>query len=120
MSHPEKVHHSPLAVDEIRNDPVGRDVKHLDEEYVRFENTGDDPLDISGWTVENDAGERYEFPEGTVLEPGFHLTLHTGSGADTETDHYWGSEKPVWNNLEDSVFVRDDTGTLRIRETYNK
>ncbi|WP_435365754.1 lamin tail domain-containing protein [Haloarchaeobius sp. DYHT-AS-18] len=120
MSQPEKVHHSDLQIDEIRNDPMGRDEKHLDEEYVRFKNTGDDQLNISGWTVEDDAGEQFEFPEGTVLEPGDHVTLHTGDGVDTEWDYHWGSEKPVWANLEDTIVVRDSNGTLRIRESYNK
>ncbi|WP_435335179.1 lamin tail domain-containing protein [Haloarchaeobius sp. TZWWS8] len=120
MSSHEKLHHSPLVVDEIQNNPMGRDVKRLDDEFVSFENSGLEVMDIAGWTVENEAGDVYTFPDRTILEPGARITLHSGPGIDTDTDYYWGSREPIWGNLGDTVLVHDQKGVLRIRETYNE
>jgi competence protein ComEC len=107
-----------LAVAEINADAAGDDRENLNDEYVVFENTGSDPLDFSGWTVEDDVGQTYTVPEGTTLDPGATVTLHTGSGEDTETDLYWGSGSPIWNNGGDTVIVRTPDGTVVIEEAY--
>lgn len=114
----ETLHGSDLVLDELREDPVGRDARHLDEEYVRFKNDGESRLSLSGWSVENDDGDRFEFPDRTMLEPGDRVTLHSGSGTDTETELYWGADRPRWRNRGDTVRVRDADGLLRLRESY--
>lgn len=115
---PNKVHHSDLVVDEIRENPEGRDVRNLGREYVTFKNDGTTRLDISGWSVENEAGNTFEFPPETVLEPGERVTLHSGSPS--ELDFYWESDHPMWRNTGDTVVVHDAEGVLRIRESYNE
>jgi competence protein ComEC len=85
---------------------------------VRFRNVGDEALDLSGWTVRDDVGKTYEFPDGFVLEAGASVRLHTGSGTDTATDLYWGASQPVWNNDGDTVIVETDAGETVIREEY--
>lgn len=119
MSRDTKVYHTDLVIDEIRDNPSGRDVKHLNEEYVTLKNAGDEQLSISGWTVRNKAGDEFQFPERTILDPGQHVTLHSGSGTNTETEFYWGAQQPRWNNIADTVTVVDDEGKIRIRESYN-
>ena len=115
----DKVYHSDLVVDEIRDNPAGRDVKHLDEEYVTFKNSGTEPLLIGEWTVRNDAGDEFRFPERTELKPGERVTLYSGTGSDTDSEFYWGATRPRWRNAGDTVRVEDDAGRLRIREPYN-
>ena len=107
-----------LVVGEIAPDPDGPDRENLDDEYVVFENTGDDPLDLSGWTVEDEAGRTYTFPDGYVLDAGGTVTLRTGTGTDTDADLYWGSGSAIWNNDGDTVIVRNSDGDPVLRETY--
>jgi len=107
-----------LVVTEISPDPDGPDRENLDDEYVVFENAGDDPLDLSGWTVEDEAGRTYTFPDGFVLDAGGTVTLRTGTGTDTDADLYWGSGSAVWNNDGDTVIVRNSDGDPVLRETY--
>ena len=107
-----------LVVSEINPDPDGPDREHLDDEYVVFENTGDEPLDLSGWTVEDEAGRTYTVPDGYVLAAGATVTLRTGTGTDTDADLYWGSGAAVWNNDGDTVIVRNSDGDPVLRETY--
>jgi len=109
---------SALAVATVHADAAGDDRENLNDEYVVFENTGDAELDLSGWTVADEAGHEYTFPDGTTLAPGETLTLYTGSGADSASEYYWGSGSPIWNNGGDTVFVRNSQGELVTEVTY--
>ena len=109
---------SALEVVEINYDAPGNDNENLNEESVTFRNDGSDPLDISGWTVADDGGHSYTFPDGTVVDPGAEVVLRTGSGTDTGTTYYWGRSGAVWNNDGDVVTVRNATGSTVIRLSY--
>ncbi|ELZ71108.1 endonuclease [Haloferax prahovense DSM 18310] len=106
-----------LSVSVVADAP-GNDNDNLNEEYVTLRNDGDDPVDLSGWTVSDAAGATYTFAEGTALDPGASLTLHTGSGTDTDEDVYWGRGGAVWNNGGDTVTIRDAAGTEVLAYTY--
>jgi competence protein ComEC len=108
-----------LVIDTINADAAGDDRTNLNDEYVVFRNSGDAPLDLSGWTVTDEAGKTYTIPEGFTLAAEATVTLHTGSGTDTEADLYWGAGSPVWNNDGDTVTVRTDNGTIVRTETYS-
>jgi micrococcal nuclease len=100
-----------LAVVEVNADAEGDDNENLNDEYVTLENRGDETLDLSGWTVADEAGKTYTF--GTVtLGAGERVTLHSGSGEDTASDVYWGRSSAVWNNGGDTVTVRDADGEV--------
>jgi competence protein ComEC len=107
-----------LAVAEINADAEGDDRENLNDEYIVFENPGDDSLDVSGWTVADDAGHTYTIPDGVTIGPEATLTLRTGSGTDTETELYWGSGSPIWNNNGDTVMVTTDDGERVVEEQY--
>jgi hypothetical protein len=107
-----------LVVDEIHEDALGYDHWNKNDEYLVFRNEGEEPLDLTGWHVENSAGDSYRFPDEHVLEPGEAVTLRTGSGTDTHQNFYWGSERAVWKNTGDVVTVTDDEGRQVIRESY--
>lgn len=107
-----------LSIAEIHAEAEGDDRDNLNDEYIVFENTGSDPIDLSGWTVSDDAGSTYSFPDDVSLTGGETVTLHTGSGTDSATDLYWESGHPVWNNAGDTVIVRDETDDVVIEEEY--
>ena len=107
-----------LEVATINADAEGDDRENLNDEYVVFENTGDEPIDLSGWTVKDEADQSYEFPEGFTLDAGGTVTLRTGSGTDTETELYWGSGSPIWNNDGDTVIVSNGEGERILEESY--
>ncbi len=109
---------SALSITEIHADAEGDDRDNLNDEYVEFSNTGSETLDLSGWTVSDDAGHTYTFPSGASLAAEATVTLHTGSGEDTQTDRYWGSSQPIWNNGGDTVTVEDGSGTLVTSKSY--
>jgi len=107
-----------LVVSEIHADAEGNERENLNDEYVVFTNEGDASLDLSGWTVSDEAGATYTFPDGFSLSAGASVTLHTGSGEDTPSDLYWSSGSPIWNNGGDTVIVRNAQGDIVSEETY--
>lgn len=109
-----------FVLDEIHENTTGLDMDTESAEYLVFENTGDRPLDLSGWTVENEAGRTYRFPEGFVAEPGDRITLHSGHGEDTESELHWGSDEAVWEESGDTVTVRTKSGRVMVSEPYNR
>ena len=107
-----------LVIETVHADAEGDDRANLNDEYVVFRNNGSSPLDLSGWTVTDAAGKTYTFPDGYTLPAGATVTLHTGSGTDSETDLYWGSGSPIWNNDGDTVTVRNGDDAVVQTETY--
>ena len=107
-----------LVVAEVHADAAGDDHGNLDDEYVVFENAGEEPRELSGWTVRDEAGHTYVFPDGFVLEPGRRVTLYSGAGADNETALYWHADGAIWNNGGDTVVVATADGAEVLSETY--
>ncbi|KAB1198184.1 MULTISPECIES: lamin tail domain-containing protein [Haloferax] len=107
-----------LAVAEVHADAEGTESENLNDEYIVFENTGSNSIDLSGWTISDEAGRTYTVPGDTTLEAGATITLHTGRGTDTTTDLYWGSESAIWNNGGDTITVLNNTGATVVEEAY--
>jgi hypothetical protein len=83
-----------------------------------FTNTGGTELDLSGYIISDAVGHSYTIPGGVTLAPGETLTLHTGSGTVTDTDLYFGSGSPIWNNGGDTITVTAPDGTVVLEESY--
>lgn len=61
-----------------------------------LKNNGVESVDLTGWTLKDEADHTFKFPS-FLLEAGATVTIHTGSGEDTQTDLYWGSSQAIWN-----------------------
>lgn len=108
-----------LSVAQIHADAPGNDHENLNEEYIVFENTGDDTLDLSGWVLADDADHTYSFPSGFTLESGETVTVYTGSGSNSDSELYWESGRAVWNNGGDTIIVTNADGNMVIKEEYS-
>ncbi|SEW14162.1 lamin tail domain-containing protein [Halobacterium jilantaiense] len=106
-----------LVLDELHGAQTGTG-RSLDDEYLLFENDGEQRVDLGGWVVYNEAGQSYTFPEGTTLAPGGQVTLHSDSGSDEEGHRYWGAETPVWSDRRDTVTVETAAGEAVLEVSY--
>lgn len=97
---------------------INEDGATLNDEYVDFENTGSSAMDLTGWTVEDDASHTYHFPDNFALDAGATVRLHTGDGTDSSTDLYWGSGTYIWNNSGDTCYLYESDGTLHASKSY--
>jgi len=101
-----------IQIARIAFDPAGTDTGRnpsLNKEFVVVRNTGATEVALIGWTLRDRSGNTFTFPEFT-LSAGASVKIHTGSGAGTITDLYWGSNRYVWNNRGDRATLRDAEG----------
>ena len=106
-----------VTIAQIHPDAEGKDRENLCDEYIVIENREDAPLDLTGWTVSDEANHRYLFPNFT-LKAEAAVTLRTCLGKNTESEVFWGSRSPIWNNDGDTIFVRDTEGRLAVSLIY--
>lgn len=83
----------------------------LNFERVVMRRSGDGELSLAGWTLEDENGHAYLFPQ-LELYKGSTISLHTRAGADTVTDLYWGLAEAVWETGE-QITLRDAQGSER-------
>jgi len=95
----------------INYDAMGNDNVNLNDEYIIVENIGTVPVDIDGWTIKDGGTNIYRFGKYS-FESRSAIYLFTGSGNDENGKFYWGSPKPIWNNDNDTLYLRDREGLL--------
>lgn len=96
----------------VHYDAAGNDWDNLNDEYVVIKNERNEAVDMTGWTLSDEANHVYTFPSGFILNAGATVTVYTGSGVDAQDKLYWGSSSPIWNNDGDTVYLKDSEGNL--------
>lgn len=109
-----------ILISHIEYNPPGDDTLDLNAEFITLTNATWAPVDLTGWILKDEsAAHRYRFPAGFVLLGGDTVTVHTGSGADTAEDLYWGhSGSGIWNNDGDTAYLLDPTGNIAASRSY--
>lgn len=92
--------------------------EHLDDEYIIIKNGQSSPVDMSGWTLSDEADHVFTFPQGFKLNKNSEVTVYTGHGTNTDTELYWNSDTPIWNNSGDNAYLRTPDGSLIDRERW--
>ncbi len=100
-------HRGQLAVIEVHPRETRR--QSANDEFVEFKNVGRTPLDLTGWSISDEANQSYLVPRFT-LPPEKSFTLYTGPGKNSDQALYWGRRKTVWNKGGDTVIVKDASG----------
>jgi endonuclease YncB( thermonuclease family) len=107
------------AVQIIELNPTG------DDETVVIQNTGAEPVDMSGWTIQSYGGNScqpvpeqvFTFPAGFQLAAGAAVRIHSGPNA--AGDLVWTREN-IWNNDSDRADLRDANGQVVSSSSYGK
>lgn len=87
---------------------VGAGVTESEIVVVKYE--GDDQLDLTSWQLKDEDGNTFKFPN-LILFPNGAVQVHTGTGADTVIDLYWGVRDAVWSSGE-KASLYDPQGNL--------
>ena len=104
-----------LVVTDVNADPDG---DALTEEYVAFENIGNESIEMTGYEIHDESGATFSIPEGFTVDSGESVRLYTGSGEDSETALYWNRGQPVWNDDGDTITVEDNAGETVLEYAY--
>ena len=86
-------------------------------EYVRIENHGAGPTNMTNWSLCDAQGNCYIFPSFT-LGAGAMVFVRTGTGVNDVDDLYWGRSEPVWDNTGDTATLRNAANAVIDTYTY--
>lgn len=92
--------------------PLGHDVNRNDGpgEYILLVNGTDEPMDLSGWRIQDLAGNSVDIPELSFLPPGGELRVYTGPGAPSPGEVHIGRDAPYLTNTGDLLMLLDAGG----------
>ena len=112
-----------IGVSCVYPDAPGNDHNNLNGEWIKLLNYGENPINIEGWTIQDEYGHTFQFPK-LIVDSRKTVTLHTGSGTYTKIDGdieaYWGADRAIWNNEEGIVYLFNDEGVLIHRRPYSR
>jgi hypothetical protein len=83
----------------------------LDQEVILLRNVGDSEIDLTGWTIQDQDGNVYTFPN-LILHQSGAAQLHSAPGTDTIIDIYWNLTEAVWKSGELATLL-DSSGSVR-------
>jgi len=96
----------------IYYDAPGPDPQNPNGEWIELVNAGSTTVDLSGFTLKDEANHIYTFP-AVSLRPGRALKVYSGRGTDGPASLFWGlSGDSIWSNNGDTAFLRDPEGHL--------
>jgi murein DD-endopeptidase MepM/ murein hydrolase activator NlpD len=95
------------------------DIANPNNEYVDIKTFGSVPQDVSGWTLQNSAGNRFVFPAGTVVTQANGVRVYSGSGTNRSGTLYWGQPSGVWVNTGDCLMLFDARGTREFASSWS-
>ncbi|QRN83551.1 lamin tail domain-containing protein [Chloroflexota bacterium] len=81
---------------------------NLEIENVQILNRSDGAINLSGWQILNDRGQRFTFP-AMILNQDGAVEVHSKAGTNTVIELYWQSDTPIWQP-GDTVTLVDSGG----------
>jgi competence protein ComEC len=81
------------------------------DEYVEIRNDDTVAIQLSGWTLRDEANKVFTFPPH-VMEPGQVCRVYTNENHPESCGFSYSSSSAIWNNSGDCAYLRDSAGTL--------
>ncbi len=111
-----------ISLTNFHYDASGNDNYNLNDEYVTFKNKCSYLIDLSSWTIkDNTASHIFTIPQ-FILRAGATFSLYTGIGINSDSVLYWGRSSgnyaAIWNNDHDTLYLRDNEGSLVLDYNY--
>ncbi|MEU9863642.1 lamin tail domain-containing protein [Streptomyces sp. NPDC047971] len=113
---------SRVEISRVQADSPGRETRSnrsLNAEWVEITNNSRRSVNLDGWTLRDDDGNRYRFRD-VRLAGRATIRIHTGEGRDTRTDLYQDRRDYVWDNHSDKAILRDDRGRTVDTESWGR
>ncbi len=111
-----------LHITSFHANAPGDDNDNVNGEYLRVCNVGPTPVDLSGFTLTDDDGNRWALPS-VVIPVGHTVKIHSGHGIQQtdparQLEAYLQSDHPVWDNDGDKATLLDGTGAVVDARVY--
>ncbi|MFG2298393.1 lamin tail domain-containing protein [Streptomyces sp. NPDC048603] len=101
-----------VEISRVQADSPGgedRSNRSVNGEWVEITNTTRHAVNLKGWTLRDEDGNRYRFKD-VRLAGRATVRIHTGHGRDTRTDLFQDRNDHVWDNRSDTATLRNDRG----------
>lgn len=98
-----------IVINEIHRDALAE--PDSQGEWIEIHNTGDGPVDISGWTLRDDDYDSFVIPAGTVVEAGEYFTAGRNDASlngGIEMDLLYGIEIINFNTRDELMLLDTD------------
>jgi len=84
--------------------------------YIRITNLHNGPIQLVGYVLSNESGQRYQFPD-VAIDPGYTVIVASTEGKDGIDDRgqmvvHWPVQGSVWDTREDTAFLNDPSGEI--------
>src|SRR5258707_908536 len=76
-------------------------------EGIELRNISGGVIQMKGWTVANNSGQKFTFPDYRMF-PGGRVTMYTKAGTNTPIVLYWGQSRAAWGADGEKVKVADN------------
>lgn len=90
-------------------------------EWVEIANLGEEPVIMTGWTLQDASSNVYTFPTDFTLNPGTSVRVYSGSAYNTctnsQTSLCWKASS-VWNDSGDTATLKDSSGNVVSTYSY--
>ena len=103
---------SHVAISRVQSNAPGfddRSARSLNAEWVEITNSNRRSVNLNGWTLSDEDGNRYTFHH-YYLAGRSTVRVHTGYGRDTSRDVYQDRRAEVWDNRSDTATLRTERG----------
>ncbi|MBN2048012.1 MAG: lamin tail domain-containing protein [Anaerolineaceae bacterium] len=84
---------------------------YVQDEQVVVRHVGEGDLELRGWWLEDEDGNRFPFPVLT-MKPNSMVQINSRGGADTAMDLFWSRAEAIWRKGE-TARIYDPMGNLR-------
>ncbi|MES5820470.1 lamin tail domain-containing protein [Streptomyces sp. RG80] len=119
---------SALKIRGVQYDAPGSDSNNCatgntDEEYLTIKNySSTRTVNLKGYSVEDAAGNYFEFTANHYLQPGDYVKLRGGNGSDSDAKNvvYRDNCNFMWNNDKDTIYVYKPSGSRADVHSYTK
>jgi hypothetical protein len=101
-----------VDISRVQSDAPGfddRSRRSLNAEWVEITNTARRSVNLDGWTLSDEDGNRYTFNHFR-LDGRSTVRVHTGYGRDTHRDLFQDRRNEVWDNRSDTATLQNDHG----------
>jgi micrococcal nuclease len=106
-----------IKIKEFHFDAKGDDSKNLNDEFFILKNECNFDINITHWNVKDRSFSSFYFSE-FVLKANSELKVFSGSGNYTKNEIFLNSKYPIWNNDEDTLYLKDEKGSLVLVYSY--
>lgn len=87
-----------VVIEDVVENVPGDDVQYEFGEHVVLRNTTDAAVDVTGWTIRDQAGNLLLIGDGYVIPAGGELRVYTGPGPNAPDAYYNGFDRSFLNN----------------------